>query len=133
MSKVRIYRLETTEGIGVYMSDAWEHATCTDSTCSDRHPSPLLDPALQKFQDEDYFGFASIAQYRAWVYKAAWRRALFDEGIELVVYEVERQLVTFGEVQCVFMRSKANVIERLHPAYREMGVKLNVTRNSVRM
>lgn len=62
-----------------------------------------------------YFGFASLAQYRAWFFKRAARKALADGGIVLRQFVVPEDAFLRGMNQAVFLRAEANMIQERSP------------------
>jgi hypothetical protein len=127
---VTVYRIEyEPDGEGCYQRFNEEKdrgfGAITGSTIADeRHPHPSSDSLLQKnlqeagFQPatgflglfgmisyEPYrFGFASIEQLRAWMFKDSWLTSLADQNYILAVCKVPAYQVLVGNTQCVFIR-----------------------------
>lgn len=101
---VKIYRLETVAGNGMY-------ADCSAQKVmwhtNEQHPSPESDRLLKHlFEDkthQDYFyGFSSVKACREWVPYDAWLEQLHELGIVLSVYVCPREAVVHGVKQSMF-------------------------------
>lgn len=110
----------------MYAWGAYENIFSEDipnSTNGDKHPGPSSDAALGyeqlSFSEREryYFGFASLAQMRQWVHLPKWRRALTEEGLQLVKYRVPREFFRRSQFQAIFLRDEAIVVERRRPDY----------------
>ena len=117
-----VWRVETKSGEGVYACDAALYALgSTDDGDSDRHPVPQFDPALSDWWDsltfntarKCFFGFTTLAQYRAWFSTRESRRRLAEHpsGVRLVKYWVHPAYVRRGECQAVFLRGMSVKME----------------------
>ena len=95
------FRIERN-GLGFYNAQASVaaamYASWQDIEYETRHPGPLQDSLLRvNFEaargpmnihsmDPFRFGFASMAQLRAWIYRDEWRDSLAREGFLLNIY-----------------------------------------------
>lgn len=121
---MKMYRLETKDKQGVYVSGAFRDATGS-SDISTRHPSHYDDDRLQdainQFDQDLYhkhshkfmFAFSSISQMKRWVYKKAWFGNLAWLGVTLNVYEVDAKWCMLGSTQCTFWKRKAKLVEKI--------------------
>ena len=129
MAKMKIWRLEDSEGAGVYrggnyyLKATWDD----DEDCNNvnRHPTPHNDDALGFYDIHssiryDYiFGFTSLSQMHQWVYRAKWRRALTNMSIQLNCYEVDSEHVRRSPFQAIFNKNYAKLVESRKPNYRD--------------
>jgi len=105
----------------------FRHDIC-DSTDGDKHPTPYNDIQLgwsrlgDVGRDSYYFGFASLAQMRQWVYMPKWRRALADYGLVLRKYRVPAKYFRRSPFQAIFRRREATLIETRRPDYADRKV-----------
>lgn len=116
-----VWRVQTLDGSGAYMEDACDFAY----DCDGRHPGPYNDIGLQFFwsslttgqRSEWFFGFKSLAQYKAWFHKASWRSHLakfknsYGEGLYLVRFKVRDEDLVRGFSQVIFRRAMAQEID----------------------
>ena len=119
-----VWRVETKNGEGVYSCDAANYAlSSTDDGDSDRHPIPQFDPSLADWWDtvpldvteRFFFGFTTLAQYRAWFSTRESRKRLAEHssGVRLVKYWVHPAHLKRGGCQAVFLRDVAvKMVER---------------------
>ena len=115
---MRIYRVEDGDGWGMYSGNmSMGDLSPSGDQSSPRHPTPNNDSAIA----EDYvnfcrgcakerFGFATLAQLRAWIYKDAWLRTLDGWGYRLSIYEAPRAIV--GNTQALFDLGSATLTSR---------------------
>lgn len=132
MKMRKIWRLETKSGKGVYahrgdcdrVMDAFYAIDGDWST--DRHPCPHDDVVLREIwnsltrdytfaNNPWYFGFASLAQYRAWFFTRKSRRILGEAGIVLRLYEVPVEDYRRGMNQAIFMRRCQRLVQERSP------------------
>lgn len=120
--KIRVFRLENSEGVGVYWSDLNRSAGISgDSTPA--HPLPHYDQAfmasLQNYKktnseyDEDHFRFcfSSMTQLQRWFDSDACKR-LASVGVKLNEYECDDSDMICGDTQCTFIKNSAKFIRR---------------------
>lgn len=115
----KVYRLETTEGLGVYTARElypmlWR---VLKEYCElPNHPGPFTDNGLKnlfrQFGEllEFNFGFSSLEQLTAWFFRRDDRQLISECGIVCAVYEVEDGHFHLGERQCVFKKSHAKKV-----------------------
>lgn len=113
---VRIIRLETPTGTGMYGTD-WQ-----PEPDYNRHPLPQNDDRLMRNgwaalgwseKGEHYFGFSSRAQCLAWLYDSEWwLHPGRNCGLVVSIYEVDREFAILGDTQAVFLRSEARLVRR---------------------
>lgn len=67
---------------------------------------------LFNFYDENLyrFGFNSYEQMSKWIYEFEWKRRLVEVGVNLNVYEVDRQFAILGYTQCTFRLDRAKLL-----------------------
>ncbi len=117
-----VWRVETKNGEGVYSCDAANYALgIIDDEGSDRHPPPQSDPSLADWWDmmsldvaeRYFFGFTTLAQYRAWFFTRESRKRLAEHpsGVRLVKYWVHPAYLKRGDYQTVFLRDMAVKME----------------------
>lgn len=117
-----VWRIETKKGEGVYSCGAASYALgIIDDVDSYRHPAPYYDPPLADWWDmmspdvakRYFFGFTTLAQYRAWFYtrKSRKRLAAHPSGVRLVKYWVHPKHLKRGDCQAVFFRGMAVKME----------------------
>lgn len=66
-------------------------------------------------EDVHYFGFASLEQYRAWMFKPEWRKGLAELGVLLNKYLVEDAAVVVSPHQAIFKKARAKLVESCRP------------------
>lgn len=130
---MKVYRVQdAANGRGMYCGSS---ASFLDTKASDRHPMPKDDAGLRR-QGVDLhhdmwsggwdlrtlpgwvgvrFGFASMAQYRSWVYQHDWRMRLGLLGYRLCVFEAPDEWVRHGDTQAIFEPAQAKLIEDYPP------------------
>lgn len=107
-----VYRIEHTDGKGMYRSTGRSLYECHFYKQTDRHPSPDEDSKLfteiqaKNLLNWNYgryvFGFASVDQLRSWLYQDEILLWLDDRGFILAVIEVDDVLI--GNTQCMFIK-----------------------------
>ena len=119
MKMRKIWRLEHKDGAGIYASGI---AVCVMESilASARHPMPHDDVGLRDVWGDVgscdwYFGFASLAQYRAWFFKRAHRKAFEMAGAVLRLYVVPAHSYHRGMNQAIFIRAQAHVVQERSP------------------
>lgn len=114
MSKERIYRIEDVRGMGMY-----GHSTPGGLHNTERCPPPERDRILMKHfggrrpGGEWRYAFENTKKLRSWVSHYAWRVRLFNQGLTIYVYEVEREDVVHGIAQSVFKRATAKRVAQI--------------------
>lgn len=117
---MQIWRIEDENGGGMYRGGGEGFAVVAADVgefSGPRHPSPMWDYALGYYDidgdERDYykFSFATLAQMRQWVYRAAWRRGLDELGYRLNCYEVPDEYARRSNFQAVFHEGHAKLIE----------------------
>jgi hypothetical protein len=109
---VTVYRVETVDGDGPYWRGPGQAAIHGD-LCFDyeravrRVPTPYLDN-LSGFNHEHSFGFKSREQLEAWFTRSE-REYLAGCHFLVSVYEVDDDLVQYGNKQVVFDRKAATL------------------------
>ena len=115
----RVYRLETLEGVGVYMArEIYPMLARIINEYVDRsnHPGPFTDKWLKNifFQCDDLlefnFGFSSLRQLKDWFFHREDRQLISECGIVCAVYEAEDEHFHLGERQCVFKKRHAKKV-----------------------
>lgn len=120
-----VFRIEDAHGNGMYWGGGlWDKAVGGRPNTK-RHPCPEDDSRLwgnylKRPEIGVYyfhFGFSSIAQLRAWLYKDEWLERMHEMGGVLKVYDVDAEHVVLGNAQVMFLKEQANSCERhsLHP------------------
>lgn len=122
--KVLVYRIEDVGGKGMYWCGLWDCAVGERGDTA-RHPCPEDDSRLwQNYRKRPegcivhfHFGFASIAQLRAWLYQDEWLERMHELGGVLKVYDVDDEHVVLGNAQVMFLKERASSYElwSLHP------------------
>lgn len=97
---VTIFRVELEDDprYGLYSSNVSNEL----QELTGRHIRPSDDSGLNgywQFQDDVYFGFGSIAQLKAWIYRDDWRESLHAEGYHISVFEAQGRI---GNTQAIF-------------------------------
>ncbi len=114
----RVYRLETLEGVGVYMarrSNQMIHRIMYEYVDAPRHPGPMNDSLLaDTFYSANLerfsFGFASLEQLKEWFFDDNDRELLSLHGIVCNEYEIEGWGFVAGEKQCIFVKENARLV-----------------------
>lgn len=75
--------------------------------CSPRHPCPENDGLVGGVNPDDYLGFISLAQLRAWFDCQQENMKLRELGFVAVKYAVPEVCVRVLETQAVFYRPRA--------------------------
>jgi len=129
---VFVWWLERKDGVGVFTSGdidkarkiLYTKAAFCDYTYHkhDPHnmPNTYNDKGIaSKFLRGTHFcGFKSIKQYHIAVSSLKVRKELNKTHTKLVLYEVAKKYIVFGESQVVFDRDKAKKIKVVNPTYR---------------
>ena len=114
----RVYRLETIEGVGVYMARERNQmiqrimAAYVDAP---RHPGPMYDSLLADTfcsvdRERFSFGFASLEQLKEWFFDDNDRELLSLHGIVCNEYEIEGWGFVAGRKQCMFVKESARLV-----------------------
>lgn len=120
---VLIYRIQDKDALGLYNdSSRWRDYGFEPEDYS-RHPLPGEDSKLvsngydnfcyRYSRSAVFFGFVSVEQLKAWLYKDRWRQRLTDLGYLVYVFEVDDELACLGDTQAVFIRDKATLKETI--------------------
>lgn len=110
-------------GFGMYSSAEGLHG-CASYRNDNAHPAPLADTALLWGQlgnilgvpqYQCYFGFSSLDQLEAWLYRQEWRKYLHLNGFVVKVWELPEEFAMHsGNAQAVATRQ---ALESHAPAY----------------
>ena len=114
----RVYRLETLEGVGVYLaskSNQMIQRIMNEYMNVPRHPgpmndSPLADAFCSSNQQRFSFGFASLEQLKEWFFDDNDRELLSLHGIVCNEYEIEGWGFVAGRKQCIFVKENARLL-----------------------
>ena len=114
----RVYRLETLEGVGVYMaskSNQMVDRIMNGYVAAPRHPGPMNDSLLaDAFYSANQqcfsFGFASLEQLKEWFFDDNDRELLSLHGIVCNEYEIEGWGFVAGRKQCMFVKENARLV-----------------------
>lgn len=114
----RVYRLETLEGVGVYMarhSNQIIQRIVDEYLAAPRHPGPMNDSLLADAFCSDNrgrfsFGFASLEQLKEWFFDDNDRELLSLHGIVCNEYEIEGWGFVAGRKQCMFVKDNARLV-----------------------
>lgn len=117
-----IYRIEDTEGYGMYRGEYWEGLSSVKN--GERHPGPARDSKLLSenpdlfcgdgfgcfyFDSPSFiFGFSSPEQLRNWIYQDEWIAALSAAGYHLSIYRGD---VRHGHTQAVIDKNTAELLD----------------------
>lgn len=103
-----VYRIENAAGEGMYR--AGKHPDCTSQMQNGpHHPTPWEDAKLssdwQAISNRSAFsfGFGTVEQLKAWVYRMDWRQELQDAGFAMYLYDSTE--VYTGDTQAVFIKT----------------------------
>lgn len=117
-----LWRVENGTGEGMYSSGDCESAV--NDLYGMRHPGPWNDTVLGYCAKDDsdswQFGFATLAQYQAWVYKSEFREALAEAGMRLSKYQVPDDCFERSSFQCIYRTSSAVRIDERACDYLEV-------------
>ena len=121
---MRIYRIESrVDGwLGLYSHEGLEEVMKDLDICDEDceagglHPRPSRDPALRHNTvgydlDEWYFGFASMAQLRLWLFDPRFYLGLAKLDKVLRVYEMSDCDARVGDRQALFLRERSRAVE----------------------
>ena len=122
---MRVYRLETEAGEGVFFSDL-DYFYDSNHRCRNREhsardlPPPCMDEALDErwkklgyYKQQNYrFAFASIKQMKKFFPSKKGRKALAEAGVILSTYEAKDYIK--GEHQVVFKKKTSKLVEKHH-------------------
>ncbi len=100
-----VYRIEDSEGDGMYWS---EDAIARDLDLYEldgRHPPPHKDAILSSIwpaldDGSHKFGFTSLEQLKCWVFSKGARQQLADAGFTIAVFEAEAYA---GDTQVIYV------------------------------
>ena len=114
----RVYRLETLEGVGVYLaskSNQMIQRIMNEYMNVPRHPGPMNDSLLADAfysanQQRFSFGFASLEQLKEWFFDDNDRELLSLHGIVCNEYEIEGWGFVAGRKQCIFVKENARLL-----------------------
>ena len=114
----RVYRLETLEGVGVYMArhrSQLIQRIMNEYMDAPRHPGPMNDSLLTDAfysanQQSFSFGFSSLEQLKEWFFDANDRELLSLHGIVCNEYEIEGWGFVAGWKQCMFVKKNARLV-----------------------
>lgn len=137
---MRLYRVEDEYGDGVYNCEVGYPEGFDGRGDTKRHPHPRYDSGLLaalgcdswdavvissgwgetepapnsplRHWDDLRFAFASIAQFKFWFHRKAWRSYYDRNGLRLVEYEVAAGFTFCGDTQAIFDREHARVVKR---------------------
>lgn len=128
--RVRLFRLEASDGLGVFTSDAAIEArervarkrgvayfSDTGEPSPTRHPVPQDDvPGWYGHPNQyDYYcAFGSIPCLLRWFDSEAIRIALNEIGVEMVEFEVDEEDILKGQFQWMFRKDRSALVDR-HP------------------
>jgi hypothetical protein len=128
--RVRLFRLESHDGLGVFSSDAAidarervarkrgvAHFSETGEPSPTRHPTPTDDvPGWYGHPDQYsyYCAFGSIPCMLRWFDSEAIRVEFNALGVELVEFECDEADILKGEFQWMFRKDRAAIVDR-HP------------------
>lgn len=111
--KVSIYRVETPRGgAGPYDKALWDELEamfCEHG--SGTHPGPADDPLLRGISDNEYCGFATLADLDEWF--DGFHDALHKLGFLVAKYVVPAHIVRYGTKQAVFRRGDHFPVESM--------------------
>ena len=98
-------------GDGMYRSESGLFSCGSYATSSRSHPAPWEDTALQWDnigyvlgvpQQQCYFGFSSLDQLKAWLYRQEWREHLDSAGFVIKVWDLPEEFAMHaGNAQAV--------------------------------
>ena len=116
---MKVYRIETTDGTGVYNIGGIFGNPLHMASSGTQHPAPWRDDCDMCHVPGWVCGFATLDQARDWfACDAEIVSALMavedmasDSGLALSVYEVESAHVKVGRRQCMFDRFSARLVE----------------------
>lgn len=112
---MRVYRLETEQGTGVFESGAaYPYSDQSGWRCTDP-PNPYYDQGLGHIYSTEYCGFESIEQLLIWFGAIDSYHILEEYGIFVRIYELDDQHVRRGQYQVVFFRHLAKIVEEAKP------------------
>lgn len=125
-----VYRVETPDGRGMYHSGLMTEVVdlVLNKSASElrrKHPMPHEDEALSVaveragYDLDDpllYYGFASIAQLKRWLFHPEVRRELSARGLRVSVYEGP---CAHGDTQAVFVRCLSKKVSEISWEYIE--------------
>lgn len=114
----------TRLGDGMYSSKSGLFYCGSYATSSERHPDPWEDTALQWVnigyilgvpQHLCYFGFSSLDQLKAWLYRQEWRDYLHCKGFVVKAWDLPEEFAMHaGNAQAVATKQ---ALESNEPAY----------------
>ena len=122
---LKFYSVRRGPGIGegMYSSEAGLHA-CASYETTRKHPAPWADTALNWDNigyilgvphGQCYFGFASLDQLKAWLYRQEWREHLHLNGFVVKVWDLPEEFdMRTGNAQAVATK---RALESHEPVY----------------
>jgi hypothetical protein len=122
---VEVIRLELKSGAGIYRDNegktnkisTWNRVTGSFLN-EDLHQFPKKDKNLDfddSFDQDYFFGFKDLEQYKQWVFNASWRKDFAKCHVVLSTYEVPKEFVKFGKRQLIFQKGKARLVKQESP------------------
>ena len=109
---VEVYRLEHSDGAGVY-----SRAAVLDQAVADHRPYTEDDglPPIWALEHM-HFAFADLSALRAWFDPAA-LEYMQNHDVQCSVYRVPACKVLFGNKQCAFVRSESELTDIIDLEY----------------
>jgi hypothetical protein len=105
---VRVYRLETADGLGPWNSNLGMSVT---EFCW-AHPAPWSD-GVNGIDADEYCCCKTLSDLRTWFFQNREQTsAVFRSPLTLGVYEVDPKHVRIGGIQCAFKRDCATLVRR---------------------
>lgn len=111
-------------GVGMYSSIGGLRSCSSYENSPRRHPAPWEDTALKWDnteyilgvpQQQCYFGFSSLTQLKAWLYRQEWREHLHLNGFVVKVWDLPEEFAMHsGNAQAVATKQ---ALEAHEPAY----------------
>lgn len=105
MKRIKVYRIESKDGIGPYVSMHYREWTdrCHEGP---RTPAPDLDGLPEDIPCGFYFGFESLKQLKKWFFKKEIEN-LAKIGFNINTYYIHKKHIMYGGKQILFERSLA--------------------------
>ncbi|MEZ2409848.1 hypothetical protein AB6806_23940 [Bosea sp. RCC_152_1] len=120
--EMKVYRLESAKGQGIFNAGIVYDARAAagvegdDAQCPYRHPSPYTDvPAWEeRGYPRDFFcGFRDVPHLLRWFDSEAIRVEMGKLGAVMKVFEVAPADVLEGEMQIMFRKAAATLVDTL--------------------
>jgi hypothetical protein len=116
-----IYRVENDAGVGAFEGISWDDydkmiARHPRLQSASDFPTPSYDPGLERriarrlIDFDGYCGCRSLHQLRRWFPQRV-LSILEDNGMQLTLWEVPRNLVAYGWKQVLFARDAATCLD----------------------